>query len=135
MNSKFIFYLYATCLVGVGLFLFVLYGATGHSFNFREEESLKYFIFSISFLTTSFLFLCSSLFARWRLMYVVAKFFLSLTLCLLLFLLGIVVYLSIKQGFVWADPFIMIFLLLLIYAAIQYLLKKDFWINNNRATQ
>lgn len=135
MNSKIIFYLYAACLVGVGLFLFVLYGATGHSFNFKEPESLKYFIFSISFLTASFLFLCSSLFVRWKPMYVIAKFFLFLTLCLLLFLLGIVVYFSIKQGFVWADPFIMIFLLLLIYAAIQYLVRKEFWINKHKATQ
>lgn len=129
MNSKFVFYLYASCLVGVGLFLFVLYGATGHSFNFKEDESLKYFLFSISFLTASFLFLCSSLFVKWRPMYVITKLFLSLTLCLLLLLLGIVVYLSIKQGFVWADPIIVFFLLLLIYGAVRYLRRKEFWIN------
>ena len=134
MNSKLIFYLYAACLVGVGLFLFVLYGATGHNFNFKDEESLKYFMFSISFLTTSFLFLCCSLFIKWRPMYVITKLFLSLTLCLLLLLLGIVVYLSFMQGFVWADPIIVFFLLLLIYGAIRYLLKKEFWINKNKAT-
>lgn len=129
MNSKLIFYLYAVCLVGAGLFLFVLYGATGHSFDFKDEESLKYFLFSISFLTASFLFLCSSLFVKWRPMYVITKFFLSLILCLLLLLLGIVIYLSIKQGFVWADPIIMIFILLLIFGAVRYLRKKEFWIN------
>lgn len=128
MNSKLMFYLYAACLVGVGLFLFVLYGATGHDFNFEEKESLKYFLFSISFLTTSFLFLCSSFFVKWRPMRVIAKLFLSFTLCLLLLLLGIVVYLSIKQGFVWADPVIVIFLLVLIYGAVRYLRKNEFWI-------
>lgn len=133
MNSKFIFYLYASCLVGVGLFLFVLYGATGHSFDFEEAGSLSYFIFSISFLSTSFLFLVSSFFVKWKIMFVITKLFLSLVLCLLLFLLGVVVYLSIQHGFVLAEFLIVIFILLLIYVTIQYLLKRRFWTNYNKA--
>ncbi len=127
MNRKLVFYLYASCLVGVGLFLFVLYGATGHSFDFKDEESLKYFIFSVSFLTTSFLFLCSSLFMKWKLMYVITKIFLSVILCLLLFLVGVFINLSRKDGFVLPEAIIIIFLMSLIFGAVRYLLKKEFW--------
>lgn len=134
MKSKFLFYTYIAFLIGVGIFLFIVYGASGHNFNFEEEESLKYFIFSVSFLSTAILFLISSFFVKLRLIYIVAKVLLLFMLCLLLLLLGILIYFFIKQGGIWVVPFILIFLALLTYQTIRYLLQREFWIDKTKAT-